>query len=204
MSTTRIMLASLSALIKKLAALELPPDVHELRAQVEREFGPALNGDVIFIPWSVEDVNSELLESAEEFTLDEAREILQKAERRHENGVGLNWDTLRIIADETKKTTVNAKAQREATAGLEAIAKELAHQFPEANVTFGYIGNLQTGGWDDRGWRFFYNPITGRPCESFGNFSTDRLPEFLKFMQEIGTIRFSEMLTKTQKKKVHD
>jgi hypothetical protein len=61
-------------------------DVHRLLAR----------RDGIALIWSIEDV----LELRPNLTLEQARKVLQKLERRHDAAYGINWDTLMFTADE--------------------------------------------------------------------------------------------------------
>jgi len=54
-----------------------------------------LDDDQIAIIWSVEDV----LEVRPDLTEDQAYEVLQIAEHRHDANIGINWEVLAIHAD---------------------------------------------------------------------------------------------------------
>jgi len=51
--------------------------------------------DEIAIIWSVEDV----LSIREDLTPEQALEVLEQAEHKHDASIGINWDVLGYIAD---------------------------------------------------------------------------------------------------------
>ena len=52
--------------------------------------------DEIAVTWHIEDVK----EIRPDLTDDQAREVLQQAEDRHDAGIGITWDVLEIHADD--------------------------------------------------------------------------------------------------------
>lgn len=68
---------------------------------------------------------------------------------------------------------------------LQVVADGLAKLYPDAGITFGYIGNVYTappmGPRDDRGWYIFTRLIDKNDKDiSFGGWGTDELDKFLK------------------------
>ncbi len=55
-----------------------------------------VSDDEIAIVWHIDDVK----EIRPDLTDEQAREVLQQAERRHDASVGINWDVLAIHADD--------------------------------------------------------------------------------------------------------
>ena len=196
--STRRKFEDLKALICKLAALELPEEVQVLRSRVENEFAHAINGDDIYVVWSIEDVHetakqvdAHLIEDSDDWKSplsdEEAREILTTTERRHDASIGVNWDVLAVHV----RAKLDEKAAMEA---LEKIKGNLQAKYLHLNVSFGYIGNMECWG-DDRSWRFFYNPESGACAKSFGGYATDRLPKFAEYMQGLGLEVFEKILS---------
>ena len=65
---------------------------------------------------------------------------------------------------------------------LQTFGESLARKYPEAGITFGYIGNVRSSDDDDRSWKFFTRiPKTpfSHQTMSFGNYSTEDLPEMV-------------------------
>jgi hypothetical protein len=60
--------------------------------------------DEISIKWSIEDVKG--MEGYEDLTDDEARQVLQSAEQKHDAYEGINWGILRYWADRVKENRV--------------------------------------------------------------------------------------------------
>ena len=204
--STRRKFEDLKNLICKLALLDLPSDVHELRSRVENELARAINGDEIHLVWSIEDVHetarqmeAHLIEDPDDWksplTDEEAREILATTERCHDAIVGVNWDVLAVHTRAVLGEKMKERKQKQALEVLEKIKADLQAKFSHLNVSFGYIGNLERWG-DDRSWRFFYiyNPEAGMPAKSFGGYSTDNLPKLADYMQKTGLEVFSKLL----------
>jgi hypothetical protein len=63
---------------------------------------------------------------------------------------------------------------------IDAAVKAAAAAHPRLGLSFGYIGNLPTHGWDDRSWKIFAKlatPGTRGACDvSFGGVDTRDLP----------------------------
>ena len=191
--STRRKFECLKDLICKMAMLDLPEDVQAFRKRVEDEFAPLINGDAIAPVWMIGDVHDTAKQMSEDsdespLTDEEAREILATVDRRHDASIGINWDVLGTHVGEKlheKRRQARLKAD---IAALEQMAKQLKEQYPHLNVSFGYIGNCGMGAddYDDRSWRFFYNPEVGAPCKSFGGYGTDRLDSFHDYMVKGG------------------
>ena len=199
--STRRKFECIKDLICKLALLDLPEEVHALRKKVETEFADCINGDTIALHWSVEDVHenakqmiSHLVEDPDGLKTplsdDDAREILATVERRHDASIGVNWDVLATHTQPVIDRNTAELKQRQAHDYLSGLAKQFAEQYPHAKVSFGYIGNCGIGrnDYDDRSFRFFYVPEAGRPSQSFGGYSTERLPQFAEYMRQKGGI----------------
>ena len=60
------------------------------------ELPPEDARDRIAIVWNIDDVQ----ELRPDLTDEQAREVLQQAQDRHDAGIGINWDVLEIHADE--------------------------------------------------------------------------------------------------------
>ena len=77
-------------------SLNVPDDFSEFsQAQLIRHCEMLASPDNIAIFWNIEDVQYE----RPHLTDEEAREVLETAERRHDADIGINWIVLNTIAD---------------------------------------------------------------------------------------------------------
>ena len=204
--STRHKFECLKDLICKLASMDLPEDVQKLRAKVEAEFAPLINGDAIAPMWMIGDVHDTakdmchgLIEDPDESPLtdEEAREILATTERRHDASIGINWEVLSTHIEGKLAEKRAAARLKQAIPYLEGLAETLAERYPHLRIGFGYIGNCGMGGendYDDRSWRFFYVPEAGNPSKSFGGYGTDSLSLFADYMRKDGLETFERIL----------
>jgi hypothetical protein len=196
--STRRKFECLKDLICKLAIMELPEEVHALRKHVETEFADLINGNAVALIWMTGDVHDTakqmsqgLIEDPDESPLtdEQAREVLATVERRHDASIGVNWEVIGTHVDTILREKRRQAQIRQANDYLSKLGKELAEQYPHLKISFGYIGNCGMGGandYDDRSFRFFYVPESGRPSKSFGDFSNDNLPAFADYMRYKG------------------
>lgn len=74
----------------------------------------------------------------------------------------------------------SSKADPEAHDAIAAAVKAAAAAHPRLGLSFGYIGNLPSNGWDDRSWKVFAKlatPTARGACDvSFGGVDTRDLP----------------------------
>lgn len=176
--------------------------VQRLRARVEAEFAPLINGDAIALMWMVGDVHDTAKDmchglDASPLTDEEAREILATTERRHDASIDIKWEVLSTHIEGKLAEKRAAARLKQATSYLEGLAKTLAERYPHLRISFGYIGNCGMGGandYDDRSWRFFYAPEAGNPSKSFGGYGTDSLSLFADYMCKDGLETFERIL----------
>lgn len=74
----------------------------------------------------------------------------------------------------------SSRADPDAIATIENVVNLMKTAHPELHLSFGYIGNLPSGGWDDRSWKVFTKLATVNAafgCDvSFGGHHTRDLP----------------------------
>jgi hypothetical protein len=76
--------------------INVPDDTSEFRKnELIRQCEMLASPDWISVFWGIDDVKS----VAEHLSDDEAREVLETADRRHDADIGINWTVLETIAD---------------------------------------------------------------------------------------------------------
>ena len=68
-------------------------DIHDILMRVTMQFNPH---EQIALIWSVEDVQT----IRDDLTEEQAMDVLNVVERRHDADIGVNWDTLEYWIDE--------------------------------------------------------------------------------------------------------
>ncbi len=76
----------------KTIAVQVPNHITETeaRANIERLFSP----DWLSSWWSTQDIQDE----RPDLTDEQAREVLEMLDRRHDANIGINWEVIRIVA----------------------------------------------------------------------------------------------------------
>ena len=82
-------------IIELLKALALyAPKRSSLAKQAQEEI-ECLESHTVFFTWTIEDVQS----VREDLTDEQAYEVLVECENNHDADVGMNWDTISVVAD---------------------------------------------------------------------------------------------------------
>lgn len=82
---------------------------------------------------------------------------------------------------------------------MQKIADGMKEEFPDLNVSFGYIGGVGRFG-DDRSFRFFCNPPTETHSQSYGSWDLDSLPRVAERLRETNAEEIRKWLTKWKEK----
>lgn len=75
-------------------ALKLVPERSRLAEQMREEI-ECLESRTVFFTWAIEDVQS----VREDLTDEQAYEVLIECENNHDAELGMNWDAIRVVAD---------------------------------------------------------------------------------------------------------
>lgn len=103
---------------------------------------------------------------------------------RHSTGVLLGYASEDAAWGGAAQAAVKQHGVRVALERCDELCDKLSARYPEAGLSFGYIGNIERWG-DDRGWRFFTHLKDAHWRDmSFGSQATENLPRLLEYAEK--------------------